>query len=281
MLNRGAHDWLHVARALEDAVQGEYDIVHNHAGELALAFLRLVDVPALSTMHYIPKPDSLPIWDDATGWYNTLSRSHLRGHPPLRRPVHAGHVYHGIDTEAYPFSAEKDDYLLFLSRIAPAKGVHLAVDVARSLGKRLVIAGKVDRAHPVDGPYYSHVVEPLIDGHDVDFEGEVDTQRKLELFRRAQALLLPLQWDEPFGLVMIEAMACGTAVIALNRGAAPEVIAHGATGYVVEDLAQMREAVERVSEIDPYQCRSHVREHFEATIMTKRYVSVYRAILGC
>lgn len=277
LADRNPHDWLHVGRALEDAKRGGYDLVHNHAGELALAFLRLVDVPLLSTMHCNTTPDTVPVWDDGPGWYNTISRSQYETQPRFRRPRYAGHIYNGIDTSSFPFSAEKDDYLLFLSRMAPEKAPHLAVEAARRLRQRLVLAGKVDWR---DAPYFDPAIRPLIDGDRIVFVGEADAQSKRVLYQKARALLLPLQWDEPFGLVIVEAMACGTPVIAFPRGAAAELIGDGETGFLVRDVDEMVAAVGRLREIDPHKCRAHVQQRFDTSVMTDAYLALYERILA-
>jgi glycosyltransferase involved in cell wall biosynthesis len=185
-------------------------------------------------------------------------------------------VHNAIDVASFPFSNDKDDYLLFLSRIAPEKGTHLAIEAARRLGMPLIVAGKVDR---VDRAYFHEVVEPLIDGEQVVFHGEADAACKRELFRRAYCLVIPLRWDEPFGLVLAEAMACGTPVVAFRRGAAPEVVAHGETGFLVDDLDELVGAVRRVDAIDPARCRRHVEEHFSPELAGQRYLAIYRSIL--
>jgi glycosyltransferase involved in cell wall biosynthesis len=277
LADRAPHDWLHIARALEDAASGGYDIVHNHAGELPLAFLRLVDVPLLTTMHCNLTVDTFPIWDDGPGWYNTISRSQYEIQPRLRRPRYAGVVHNGIDTDSFPFNAEKEDYLLFLSRMAEEKAPHLAIEAARRAGVRLIMAGKVDWR---DRPYFERVVRPLIDGAQTVFLGEADAQLKRALYRGARALLLPLQWDEPFGLVMIEAMACGTPVIAFPRGAAPEIVDDGVTGFLVDGVDDMAAAVRRLGEIDPAACRAHVKASFDASVMTEGYLAIYDRILA-
>jgi glycosyltransferase involved in cell wall biosynthesis len=277
LADRSPHDWLHIARALADAATGGYDLVHNHAGELALAFLRLVDVPVLTTMHCNPTPDTLPIWHEAPGWYNTISRAQYELQPQPRGPRYGGHVYNGIDTASFPYREDKDDFLLFLSRMAEEKAPHLAVVAARRLGRRLVLAGKVDWR---DRPYFERVMVPLIDGDQVVFTGEANARRKRELFSAARALLLPLQWDEPFGLVIVEAMACGTPVIAFARGAAPELIEDGVTGFLVKDVDGMVAAVRRLGEIDPARCRLHVQVNFDTAVMTDNYLQLYERVLA-
>ncbi|OGO50106.1 MAG: hypothetical protein A2148_07280 [Chloroflexi bacterium RBG_16_68_14] len=268
------YDWMHAALSLREA-QG-YDLIHNHAGELPMAMSHLVDVPMLTTMHCLITPDTRFVWDRYRGWYNTISDAQRRAMPPVRGGRFVGTVHNGIDVESFPFSAEKDDHLLFLARIAPDKGTHLAIEVARRLGMRLLVAGKVDRA---DQDYYRDVVEPLIDGEQVVFLGEADSARKRELYRRAYCLLMPLCWDEPFGLVMAEAMACGTPVVAFARGGASEIIVDGQTGYLVDDLDAMVEAVGKIERIDPVRCRRHVAEHFAPAVMAGGYLKAYRAIL--
>ena len=274
--DRPPHDWRHVAAALNDAVGGNYDLIHNHAGELPLAFLNLVSTPVLSTMHCALTPDTFPLWDKAPGWYSTVSKSQDTFHAPFSGPRYAGHVYNGIDTASFPFSATKDDYLLFLARMAPEKAPHLAIEAARRRGMKLVMAGKCDWR---DQQYFETEVKHLIDGESVVYVGEADAKRKRELYRDAKALLLPLQWDEPFGLVMTEAMACGTPVIAFRRGSVPELVVNGRTGFVVDTVDGMVEALGRLSEIDPARCRSHVWLNFDTRAMVDGYLRLFEQIM--
>jgi len=272
--DRAPYDWMHVSLALREAKR--FDLVHNHAGELAMAMSHLVDVPMLTTMHCLITPDTQFVWEHYRGWYNTISYAERATLPALGGARFAGVVHNAIDVETFPFSPQKDDYLLFLSRMAPEKGPHLAIEVARRLGMRLVIGAKVDR---VDQAYYHEAVEPLIDGEHVVFVGEADAVYKRELYKRASCLLLPLCWEEPFGLVMVEAMACGTPVVAFARGAAPEIIIDGETGYLVDDVDAMVEAVARVERIDPFRCRQHAWQRFSPPAMAERYLAIYRKIL--
>jgi glycosyltransferase involved in cell wall biosynthesis len=272
--DRQPYDWMHVALSLADA--DGFDIIHNHAGELAMAMSHLVDVPILSTMHCLITPDTQFIWDRYRGWYNTISHAERRAMPPVRGGTYCGVVHNGIDVESFPYEERKEDYLLFLACMAPVKGTHLAIEAARRLGKRLIIAAKVDRA---DRQYFHDIVEPLIDGDLIQFVGEVDGTLKRKLYAGAYCLLVPICWEEPFGLVMAEAMACGTPVIAFARGAATELVVDGETGFLVHDVDGMVKAVRRVDRIDPRRCRRHVEENFSARRMAEGYLALYERII--
>jgi glycosyltransferase involved in cell wall biosynthesis len=227
-------------------------------------------------MHCLPTPDTQFIWERYQGAYNTISRSQRRPLPPGSGAARfVGHVYNAIDVESFPFQAEKGEDLLFLSRVSPDKGPQIAIDVARRLGRRLLIAGKVDN---YDRQFFEEVIRDQIDGEQIVFLGEADSRRKRELYKNAHCVLMPLTWEEPFGLVMPEAMACGTAVIALRRGAAPELIEHGKTGFVVDTVDEMVEAVKQVGRIDPAACREHVRARFTPSIMAGNYLRVYEEL---
>lgn len=272
--DRYPHDWLHIASALAEADQ--FDIVHNHAGELAMAFSATTPAPMLSTMHCQITPDTQAIWDRYDGYYNTISRAQRETMPSVQGGRFVGPVYNGIDVASFPFCSEKDAYLLFLSRMSEEKAPHLAIEVARRAGMRLVMAGKVDWR---DEPYFNRMVREQIDGTQIVFAGEADARLKRELYRKALCLLLPLCWEEPFGLVMPEAMACGTPVIAFPRGAAPELIVDGKTGYLVEDVDQMVAAVGRIAAINPADCRRHVEQRFGIGQMAAAYEAAYASIL--
>ena len=274
LADRNPYDWQHIASAL--ALSGDFDIVHNHAGELAMAMAPLARAPMLTTAHCLATPDTEFIWNRYRGAYNTISRSQQRSLPCPPHARFVGHVYNAIDVDTFPFQAEKGDDLLFLSRIAPEKGPEIAINVARRTGRRLLMAGKVDR---YDRRVFEEVVRPLIDGEQIVFLGEADAAQKRELYRTAYCVLMPLKWEEPFGLVMPEAMACGTPVIALRRGSAPELIRHGVTGYVVDTAEEMAECVADVPRIDAVACRDHVRERFSPAIMAEAYERAYADVL--
>ncbi len=264
--------WLHAAAALREEQNG-YEIIHNRAGDLPLLFSSLLDIPMITTFHGPPSPLLDQMWPTYRGFYNSISDSHRRGFPA---GGYLGTIYHGIDVETFPFDADKDDYLLFLSRVSGEKGPLEAIEIARRLGKRLVMAGKVDWR---DREFFEEKVAPLIDGERVSFLGEADARMKRELYRKASALLLPLQWDEPFGLVMVEAMACGTPVLALRRGSAPELIVDGKTGFIADTVDGLEEAARHVNEISPFDCRRHVEENFRPQIMADHYLEAYAHVL--
>ncbi len=272
---KSVYSWQHAALSLKDA--REYDIVHNHAGEEVMALSHLVpDVPMVTTMHCLITPDTQFVWDRYQGYYNTISRSQRATMPEVAGGTFAGVVYNAIDVASFPFQREKDDHLLFLSRISPEKGPQLAVEVARRCGRRLILAGKVD---PYDHDFFVSTIAPLIDGDRVMFVGEADAKLKRELYRTASCVLMPITWEEPFGLVMAEAQACGTPVIAFDRGAAAEIVQNGVTGFLVNSVDEMVAAVGRLDEIDPKTCRRHMERHFDAHVMADGYLRVYESVL--
>lgn len=269
---------VHVALALKDADQ--FDIVHNHNGppsELAMAMSHLVRTPFLTTLHNYPVAQTRFIWEHYTGWYNTISKSMTAAIEPFPRAKFAGHVHNAIDVCSFPFQAEKKDFVLFIGRFTREKAAHLAIEAAKRAGVRIVLAGKISM--PDEHEYFETSVRPLLIPGRVEYLGEADALLKRRLFADARTLLMPMLWDEPFGLVITEAMACGTPVIAYDRGAAPELIIPGRTGFLVEDVAEMAAMIERAGEIDPDACRRHVEEHFSPAALADRYLAVYQRIL--
>jgi glycosyltransferase involved in cell wall biosynthesis len=271
------YDLVHVATALLEGSSG-YDLIHNHAGELGVAFSGLVRTPMLTTVHCAVDSDWQFVWSRYRGYYCSVSRSAYRKFGKLGG-TYLGPVYNGIDTKSFPFQPEKQDYLLFLSRISPEKAPHLAIEAALRAGKDIIVAGKVDPNNG-DQQYFADILLPLIDGSRVRWFGEANQQQKRELYSGAAALLLPLQWEEPFGLVLAEAMACGTPPIAFRRGAAEEVIKHGVSGYLVDDLDHMVSAIGILGDISPYECREWVEEHFDKVGMVQRYTETYEQVVS-
>lgn len=269
--NPHPYEWVHVEAALEMA--HEFDIIHNHQGELAMAMGNLVETPMLTTAHNPVTRDLRIVWDRYRGFYNTVSRAAKNGMPDRN---FIGVIYNAINVSSYPFCAAKDDYLLFIGRMSRDKGPHLAIEVAKRLGKKLVMAAKIGAE---DVEHFNNVVKPMIDGRLVEYIGEVDVDMKKKLFAKASCVLFPIIWNEPFGLVPVEAMACGTPVISFRSGAAPEVIVHERTGFIVDDLDEMAKAVSRVDRIDPAVCRAHVEANFDAPRMADDYLEAYSLVI--
>ena len=186
-------------------------------------------------------------------------------------------VPNALDLSFYPFAPARDDYLLFLGRMSPDKGAHRAVAVALEAGLPLKIAGKC--AEPAEQEYFDEMVRPHL-GDGREYVGEVSHGEKVELLRDARATLFPIEWEEPFGLVMIESMACGTPVIATRWGAVPEVIEHGRTGIIVDDWGHMPDALEAADKLDPAAMRRSVEERFTPERMVADYVAAYESVLG-
>jgi glycosyltransferase involved in cell wall biosynthesis len=231
-------------------------------------------VPSVHTLHGSFTPEMRQLYGMVADrlWYVAISESQRSLMPEL---TYGGVVYNGIDVSAYPFREQKEDYVLFLGRAARDKGAHRAVMAAKASGARLVIAVKV--AQPDEERHWNEDVLPIMPS-DATVLGEVGLTEKMELLAGARAVLFPIDWDEPFGLVMTEAMACGTPVIATPRGSVPEVVADGETGFVVsvEHYAdEAAAALERVGDIDPKACRRRVEERFSTEAMVAGYEAVF------
>jgi glycosyltransferase involved in cell wall biosynthesis len=271
------HDVVHQLHVHRDV--SRFDLIHQHTYWSGLVGAIHVEVPVVHTLHrsFTQQMRRLyePIRDRV--WFVALSEAQRRSMPELR---YAGVVHNGIDPSRYPLREEKEDFLLFLGRTNPDKGPRRAVEAARAAGMPLVMSVKM--AEPVEEDHWRDEVEPLVDG-DVTVLKETGHDRKVELLQRARAVLFPVDWEEPFGLVMAEAMACGTPVIATPRGAVPEVIEDGVTGFVVpvEDYSDAAaRAVKRLDEIDPKACRRRVEDRFTVDRMLDGYEEVYRRVIS-
>jgi glycosyltransferase involved in cell wall biosynthesis len=260
-------EYLHISEVFEHAK--EFDLIHSHYDFMALTYSRLIDTPVLTTIHGISSPRIMPVYHKyREGYYVSISDSDRQ--PGLD---YLGTVYNGVDLSLYPFQASAGQDLIFLGRIHPDKGVHLAIEVARAAGRRLRIAGIIQ-----DKTYFKNQVEPHVDGHEIRYVGPVDVKGKNELFSRALALLHLNTIPERFGLVLAEANAAGLPVIAMDLGSCREVIEDGRTGFLVNDVDQAVRAVERISEIDRAGCRERVRRCFSIRVMVEAYERVYARI---
>jgi glycosyltransferase involved in cell wall biosynthesis len=261
---------LHVAHVFERAK--EFDLIHNQADFVPLGFSRLTETPLVTTIHGFSSERILPAYQRYQDRVSYVAISAADRHPELR---YAATIHHGISLEQFPFDAVGGEDLLFFGRIHPDKGAAEAIEVARRASRRLVMAGIVQ-----DQDYYQRYVEPALDGHAVSYKGPVGGSARAQTLGSARALLHLINFDEPFGLSVIEAMACGTPVIACNRGAMPELIEHGVTGFLVDDVEGALEAVARIGEIDRAACRAAVAARFSVDHMVDRYLSLYRSLIG-
>ena len=261
---------LHVAHVFERA--GEFDIIHNQADFVPLAFARLVDTPVVTTIHGFSSDRILPVFRAYQDRVHYVAISAADRAPDLR---YAATIHHGIPIEHFPFDATGSDDLLFFGRMHPDKGAAEAIAAAHASGRRLMMAGIVQ-----DQGYFDRNVAPAIDGDRIQFIGAVGGADRARMLGAAQCLLHLINFEEPFGLSVIEAMACGTPVIACNRGSMPELIDHGVTGFLVDSVEEAVAAIDRIGEIDRAACRAAVMERFTVDRMADAYLALYRSILG-
>ena len=255
-----------------------FDVVHMHVGAYAVPLGELVGIPVLHTLHNPLTADA--IWQlerHADAHISAVSHRQIGQLPKgRRRPIKI--IHNGCDFNAFEFSGERGRYLAFLGRMNQEKAPHLAIQVARQAGWPIVLAGI-----PLDDTersYFEEAVAPYIDGRRVIHLGAVDHARKSALLKNAAALVFPIQWEEPFGLVMIEAMACGTPVLALRRGSVDEVVTPGVTGHFGETVADLMELLPLTLELDRMKVRQLAREQFHLERMVNEYIEVYRALVG-
>ena len=264
------YEMLNLAAAVERAA--EYDIIHYEAAyyPMSLAFARLSPTPIVQTLHHSPSAAEVKLWSrypDAP--FVAISNEQARLLAGLNV---VDTVLHGIDTDNFTFQATPDDYLLFLGRFTEGKGVLQAIEIAKRVGMRLILAA-------AEGEYYREKIAPHVDGRNIVYYGEADFASKVTLYGGARALLYPIQAREPFGLVLAEAMACGTPVAALDRGAVREVVDEGVTGMVFDDLEQMSNELPRVLDLDRRRVRERAVARFGVARMVNEYVDVYSRLV--
>ncbi len=302
---------MHLSRSLDRAMIGDIDVIHMHDAD-TVEFMYdsafTMNIPIVMTLHVSAKESFLgeayqrwcsPLLSSPLVYCTAISEYQKEQY---RKLVNAENVvYHGIDVEEYPVKKEPDkgSYLFTIGRVTSDKGQDKAIELARKTGSKLIIAGCVqnkaaDREfftvlkndidlsvevskYSSDNDYYGGVIKPLLEcDKQIIYIGEISSEHKKHWYRHARATLFPIQWDEPFGLVLIESMACGTPVIASNKGSVPEIIVDGKTGFVVDSMNAMVEAVGRIDNIDPRECRRHVQDHFSITSMAYKYSELYQ-----
>jgi glycosyltransferase involved in cell wall biosynthesis len=277
-IGEGLHEADHVGSCFQEvaraAAEGSpYDVIHDHCGSVALVTAPFVGTPVVHTVHGPFVGDMLPFYrrHGRNATIVGLSRDQLSRAP---MQTHGAHVVpNPIDARTWPLRTEKDDYVLWIGRMSPDKGPDRAIDAARDADVPIVLAGPVQ---PGQEDYFRHAVEPHLDGERVRYLGQVAFHDKGRLFAGARALLMPIRWPEPFGMVMIEALACGTPVIAFPEGAAPEIVEDGRTGYLVGDEHEMADGIADTGRIDRCACRQDALDRFDVPRVVERYEDAYR-----
>ncbi|MBP0588380.1 glycosyltransferase family 4 protein [Paraburkholderia sp. LEh10] len=266
----------HVAM-LEQVVRrsDEFDIVHFHTDYTSFPFGRRLRCPQLTTLHWRLDVPGLETMYREFGDMPVVSISDAQ-RAPLPDLAWQGTIYHGLPSRLLTFHPVPSDYLAFVGRIAATKGPDVAIEIARRANMRIEIAAKIDNA---DRAYYERDIAPLMKEPQVCYRGELDDQHKNDFVGQARALLFPIDWPEPFGLVLVEALACGTPVIAFGRGSVPEIIDHGATGFIVRTIDEAVEAVKKLDGIDRARCRAEFEKRFTVGRMTDEYLTAYAKLI--
>jgi len=260
---------LHISECFERG--DEFDLIHNHFDYLPLTYTAMTRTPVFTTIHGFSSPKILPVYKKYNGRTFYVSISDADRSPELD---YIATVHHGIDLNRFTFRDEPGEYLIFFGRIHHDKGVREAIEIARRMYMKLIIAGIIQ-----DREYFARNIEPFLDKEKIEYVGPANPEKRNELLGGAYALLHPINFDEPFGLSVVEAMACGTPVIAFNRGSMPEVICNGRTGFIVSSIEEAVEKSFKVKELDRGECRKWVEEKFSADRMVDDYIRVYKEIL--
>lgn len=260
---------LHISELMEQA--SGFDIIHNHFDFLPLTYSGLITTPVITTIHGFSSESIVPVFKKYNNSSHYVAISNADRHPELN---YLATVYNGINTNDFSFCETPDDYLLFFGRIHPEKGTREAIEVAKSSGKKIIIAGLIQ-----DVDYFNCKIKPFINDKDVVYAGNCGPEKRNELLGYATALLHLISFNEPFGLSVAEAMCCGTPVIAFNRGSMPELILHEKTGFLVNTTEEAAAAVHKLSLIIRTNCRQRVLENFSGEKMCDDYIGLYKRIL--
>ncbi|HYT35813.1 MAG TPA: glycosyltransferase family 4 protein [Ktedonobacteraceae bacterium] len=285
--------YYHLHKSIEYIKEHDFDIVHTHLSSSSDMYIFPLTAP-LATPHVTTLHSRFP-FDRVQSWMGNADEYYMEWAPSV--PIVAisesaraevpyplnfvGVVHHGIPMQVFVPSTKKvGDFFVWLGRFIPDKGTHLAIEAAKEAGVKIVLAGTIDRHQQESINYFHQVIEPQIDNEQVKYVGPVNMKKKISLLSRARAFLNPIEWEEPFGMVMIEAMALGCPVISFARGAAPEIVVHRKTGFLVHDVAEMVRFISRIDEIDREVTRMHVERNFSARVMCKKYVKIYKNVIN-
>lgn len=253
----------------------DFDIVHNHMGFHPTVFSQLLPTPMITTLHSSAAPDFPYLIDHVKdNLYVSISNAQRKVVSQLN---YIQTIYHGIETKKFQFNNNTDNnYLFFIGTLSPQKGIDIAVKAARELGEKLIIAGEIRKE---DENFLNEKIFPFVDGKQIQFIQELTFDQKCEHYAHAKALLFPIQWNEAFGLVMIESLASGTPVIAYNNGSVPEIITNGKTGYVVDNFEDFKKAIQNISTISRDICKKEAEEKYDVVIMAQNYINLYKKLI--
>jgi len=285
--------YYHLHKAVEYIKDHNFDIIHTHLSSSADMYLfpltAQLAMPHVMTLHSHFPFDHVQSWtgdadDFYMQWIASVPMIVISEYARAERtfPLHVvGVVHHGLPMARFqPTVKRPERFFVWLGRFVPEKGPHLAISAAKKAGVPLVLAGTIDQHVQESVDYFEHVIKPHIDNQQIKYIGPVDMEQKIDLLSRARGLLNPIQWGEPFGMVMIEAMAVGCPVIAFARGAAPEIVAHRRSGFLVQDVNEMAHCISMIDELDRMAVRAHVEQHFTAHRMAEKYTRVYEMIIA-
>ena len=280
----------HLQKAIEEVRAHNFDIVHTHLSSGSDLYLfpltAPLAIPHVTTLHSNFPFDRGP--GDADRYYMDWAPSvplvaiSESARAQVKLPLHfVGVVHNGIDMRQYPPPGKKrGDYLAWLGRFVPEKGPHLAIEAAKRAKVPLVLAGTIDRYVKASMDYFQEQIKPQIDNEQIKYIGPVNVKQKVRFLSRARGLLNPIEWEEPFGMVMVEAMALGCPVISFARGAAPEIVVHGQTGFLVKNVDEMVQSIPAIDEIDREATRQYVEHNFSAQVMAEKYTQIYKNVIA-
>jgi len=252
-----------------------FDVIHSHIGFYGLPFSKYAKLPVVTTLHNDIANNNdtyVEYYKDACTFVAVSQNQCER----MRGFKVDDYIHNGIDVNRFKFQDNKKDYLLFIGNISKNKGADTAIKAAIRLKRKLILVGKIEQSHQL---FFDQEIEPFIDNKQIIFEPLADHSRKQSLYSNAACLLFPIDWEEPFGLIMLEALACGTPVVAFNRGSIPEIIVNGKIGFVVDSFEEFLKAIMAVNDLDPMDCRKHVEEFFSVEKMTDQYEQLYKQLI--